>query len=690
MQKQNDRLVRGRGLACAVVVAGVLLAGACRAAELAFDENLSVLISDIHLQTVPTNAYSFTAKELPRRVQEVLAMRPLPRRVICFGDMTFNAGEPEAYAFLREQIRPLEEAGVRVVLGMGNHDRRTSFLAVFPEAGINQPVPGRIVHKVDLGTCDLILLDTLNGSEKAAGGEIGEAQGAWLIRELKAAKRPVILGAHHSQCELKIGGRPLFELLRDSGKVIGWINGHDHCWKKEALFWGGGSNEDVIRSLTLPTAGAWGEIGLVTLRTYPDRAVATLKMIDMVWHDALKPGERRPKSFDAIVADQDGERVTFPFERPMLRSRGSAQDEIAKWDPAMAQKSVAVADNVKWIDGKLLPIEGRAFDDVEHYYDRLPKNVTTNVNGGVRLMKHHTSGMIFRFRTDSKKLTFRWVPYSGDLSMDHMPSTGVSGIDVYRFDAKRGKWLYVKTGRIWDAKKGGALSLDWTPGTPCLVNLPIYNGIRSFSLGVDRTAKVEPLGPRKSGVEKPVVFYGTSITHGGCCTRPGLSFVNWIGRDLDVPVVNLGFSGSGKMELEMSEHLARIDASCYVLDCLWNMRSVASGDERKDSVEANYESFIRNLRAKRPGVPIIMAESSDVYFGECPRSKHHQAKDRVARTLFKKLTAEGWKDLYWLPKNRMYSGDYEGTVDGNHPNDLGMQTLKDAFGGAIRKALKLK
>lgn len=117
----------------------------------------------------------------------------------------------------------------------------------------------------------------------------------------------------------------MIQFLRKNDKVIGWINGHEHRWKKETLFWGGGPNEDVLRALMLPTGGAWGEIGLVTLRTYPDRAVATLKMIDMVWHDALKPGERRPKSFDAVVADQDGEHVTFPFERPMLHARKPAQ-----------------------------------------------------------------------------------------------------------------------------------------------------------------------------------------------------------------------------------------------------------------------------------------------------------------------------------------------------------------------------
>ena len=359
------------------------------------------------------------------------------------------------------------------------------------------------------------------------------------------------------------------------------------------------------------------------------------------------------------------------------------QGEIAKFDPAMAQKNAVIEDGIKWIDGRYLPIEGRAYNDVEHYYDRLPENVTTNVNRGVRNMKHHTSGMLFRFRTDSKNLSFKWVPYNKGLSMDHMPSTGVSGIDVYRFDAAKGKWFYVKTGRIWDAEKGGSLAIKWTPGDACIVNLPLYNGIKSFSLGVDPEAKIEALGPRASGVDKPVVFYGTSVTHGGCCSRPGLAFVNRVGRDLDVPVVGLGFSGSGVMEFEMSEHLARINASCYVLDCLWNM-SLKEGRRPGRSVEANYERFIRNLRAKRPGVPIVMAEHCNVYGNE------KDDKDLFIRKLYEKLVAEGWKNLVYLPNDEMYTGDYEGTVDGSHPNDLGMESMSKAFGKAVREALHLK
>ena len=354
----------------------------------------------------------------------------------------------------------------------------------------------------------------------------------------------------------------------------------------------------------------------------------------------------------------------------------AGQDEIARFDPNMAQKNAVVTNGVKWIDGRCLPIEGRAFDDTERYYDRLPANVTTNVNGGVRSMKHHTSGMLFRFRTDSKKLSFKWVPYNAGLSMDHMPSTGVSGIDVYRFDEKAGAWRYLCTGRIRDAVKGGSLQVPWRPGEACIVNLPLYNGVKSFELGIDPEAKVEALGPRKSGVDRPVVFYGTSITHGGCASRPGLGFVNLVGRHLDVPVVGLGFSGSGKMEFEMSEHLARIDASCYVLDCLWNMSD--------KSVSDNYEPFIRNLRVKRPNVPIVMAEACDVF------CRGPGGKDRIMKALYEKLLAEGWTDLVYLPNGEMYTGDTEGTVDGCHPNDLGMMSMSEAFGKAVKEALHLK
>ena len=308
-----------------------------------------------------------------------------------------------------------------------------------------------------------------------------------------------------------------------------------------------------------------------------------------------------------------------------------AQDGIGAFDPDMEIPGV-VTNGVKWVDGRYLPIEGRAFDGTEHYYDRLPSNVTTSVNGNVRTMKHHTAGMQFRFVTDSKTLVFKWVPYNASLEADNMAASGASGIDVYRFDAARGRWLYVKTGRI-SSSAGGSLSLDWTPGTPCLVNLPLFNGIREFSLGIAPEATVARLPPHRGGNVKPIVFYGSSFTQGLGASRPGMAFVNIVGRMLDVPVVNLGFSGGCFMELEMSEHLAAIDASCYVLECPDDMDAATV-----------CEPFINNLRTSRPNVPIVMAEK--------------------------------------LPD------DEEESVDDDALDDCGMVALAEAYVRAIKRALR--
>ena len=358
------------------------------------------------------------------------------------------------------------------------------------------------------------------------------------------------------------------------------------------------------------------------------------------------------------------------------------QGAIGKFDENMDVAKAAVVGGLKWIDGRNLPIEGRAFDDTGSYYARLPSNVTAKVNGGVRSLKNNTAGMQFRFSTDSSKLVFKWTPYSKNLSMGHMASTVVSGIDVYRFDAASGKWVFMRVGCVKSAK-GGSLSLDWRPGMPCLVNLPLYNGIKEFSLGISQGASVSPLPPRESGVTKPVVFYGTSITQGACASRPGMSFVNIVGRELDVPVVNLGFSGSGAMELEMSEHISRIDASCYVLDCLWNMGMSKVGPRKGRNVDENYEPFIRSLRAKRPGVPIVMAGRSNVFGGGA------DDKERFVKSLYEKLVAEGWRNLVFLPNDKMYAGDGDGSVDGIHPNDWGMVHMAAAYGKAVSDALGL-
>ena len=348
----------------------------------------------------------------------------------------------------------------------------------------------------------------------------------------------------------------------------------------------------------------------------------------------------------------------------------------APFDPAAALTNAVVENGIAWIDGRYLPIEGRAFDDTgDNYYDRLPADAMES-SGGVRHMKHHSSGMQFRFVTDSPTLSFKWETYGHHPKMEHMAATGVSGIDIYSLNAATGKWRYCATGR--PAGNAGSASIHWRPGAACLVNLPLYSGVKRFRIGIKEGSKLSAAPPRASGVEKPVVFYGTSITQGGCASRPGMSFVNIVGRELDVPVVNLGFSGSGKMEMEMAELLARIDASCYVLDCLWNMDI--------SLMKSRYEPFIRELRRRKPDVPIVMAGWCDVFCR--PQSGDQRAKFLIG--LRDKLVAEGWEKLHYLPGEGMYGADGEGTVDGTHANDHGMCALADAYGAAVKEALGLQ
>ena len=347
-------------------------------------------------------------------------------------------------------------------------------------------------------------------------------------------------------------------------------------------------------------------------------------------------------------------------------------------------KMLSADGKTVWWDGSLVPMEGKGFKDTKRFYDRMPARLEhdKSVRRGVWSQCYHSSGECFRFRLKgAQNFKVRWSLIGAGLAMGHMPATGVSGLDIYLRDKETGEWKFFQNAR--PKQQFGNEATFWTYGMDAMVYLPLYNGPSKIEFGVPKGATFEPLPERESGITKPVVFYGTSITHGGCCSRPGLAFVNWIGRDLDVPVVGLGFSGSGVMEFEMSEHLARIDASCYVLDCLWNM-SLKESQRPGRSVERNYEPFIRNLRAKRPGVPIVMAEHCNVYGNE------KDNKDRFIRGLYEKLIAEGWTDLVYLPNDAMYTGDYEGTVDGCHPNDLGMMSMSKAFGKAVKEALKLK
>src|SRR5204863_7790533 len=168
--------------------------------------------------------------------------------------------------------------------------------------------------------------------------------------------------------------------------------------------------------------------------------------------------------------------------------------------------------------------------------------------------------------------------------------------------------------------------------------LPLYNGVESLEVGVSPGAKFEGIKPR---ADKPVVFYGTSITQGGCASRPGMVHTAILGRRLGVPVVNLGFSGNGRMEPEVAKLLAELDPAVYVLDCLPNMTA--------QGVAERVEPFVRTLREARPHTPILLVE--DRFYANSPLlpalRQHNEHNHAALRKAYERLVKDGCKGLHY-------------------------------------------
>ena len=332
------------------------------------------------------------------------------------------------------------------------------------------------------------------------------------------------------------------------------------------------------------------------------------------------------------------------------------------------QKATADADGkTLWYDCKSLVVEGKGWSDTRSFYDRLPATAEGKVTPAVWRLSHHSAGLCIRFLTDAPSIQVRWalLPNVG-LSMPHMPATGVSGVDLYSQD-KSGKWSFVGNGR----PSGAVNTASFRPpaGQTCLLYLPLYNGVTSVEIGIPKEMKLFTPDAGGTAQRKPVVFYGTSITQGGCASRPGLAFTAIAGRILDMPVINLGFSGSGRMEPAMAELLAELDPSAFILDCLWNMSP--------EEVSTRLEPFVRTLRAARPDTPIWLAEDCSV------RDITPTGKGKIVREIHQKLAADGVKAIHFISNQGMLGDDTEGTVDGCHPNDLGMMRQAEAFVKAL-------
>ncbi|HEY8505136.1 MAG TPA: SGNH/GDSL hydrolase family protein, partial [Gemmataceae bacterium] len=364
---------------------------------------------------------------------------------------------------------------------------------------------------------------------------------------------------------------------------------------------------------------------------------------------------------------------TFAFALTTARADENLDPSLAKADADGA---------ILWYDIRHLGVEGQGWKETKAPFDRLPAKAEKVVRGPVWGLSRHSAGLCVRFATDATALHARWTLTSDRLALPHMPATGVSGLDLYVRDGPDGPWRWLAVGRPTKQTNTARLVSGLAPGRrEFLLYLPLYNGVSSVEIGVPKENKLAKAPPRPPEKQKPLVFYGTSITQGGCASRPGMVHTAILGRRLGHPVINLGFSGNGRMDPELAPLLAEIDAAVYVIDCLPNMTAA--------DVEKRADPFLRTLLRARPKTPILLVEDrtyTNAFALEGQRQRNLTSRAAL-RKVYDRLIADKAGGVHYLEGDKLLGADGEDTVDGSHPTDLGFVRQADAFQPALAPLL---
>lgn len=317
--------------------------------------------------------------------------------------------------------------------------------------------------------------------------------------------------------------------------------------------------------------------------------------------------------------------------------------------------------------------------EVEHPYDRLPARAKKDVREVVWFKSQQSTGLVINFCTDASFIHIRYK-VKDEFAFEHMPATGVSGLDLYALD-KKGKWSwpgveYIFSDTVQYFYNNLAAGADKT----YYLYLPLYNRVEWLEIGVPETAQFTALPWNNKG---SVVIYGTSITQGGCASRPGMAWTALLGRKLQKPVVNIGFSSNGQLEQPVANLISELDANIFILDCMPNMGSFS-----EEEITTRLVATVKAIRSKHPQTPIIVTEHADATINLMNTSldKSFKRVNEIVSRAFKKLKAASFKNIYYLSAKEIRL-DNECTVDGSHPNDLGMERYASAYEKLIKKVV---
>ena len=359
-------------------------------------------------------------------------------------------------------------------------------------------------------------------------------------------------------------------------------------------------------------------------------------------------------------------------------------------------------------------VHGSGWESLAGRFVRLEDSAEGLVRKPVWDLSRNSAGLSLVFRSNTRRLELSFDVF-GWKGMNHMPATGVSGVDLFAYKPDGEElWCAAKfmpqfkeeyievpaTGsQTATAQTSTAPSSDPSSAQARTVRvtrvaysfeqidyeegceeyewhlyLPLYNTVENFRMAVEEGCRLEWV-PRDE--RQPIVVYGTSIAQGACATRPGMAWTNLVERELRYPVVNLGFSGNGKLEAELFALLDQIDAGVYIIDCLPNIKVT-------DNFEEKLEAGIKLLR-EHHSCPILVVDHSGHTNDRTNLSRCFPDElNRRQAALVKRLRKEGIKQLYYLTRNEI-AWDKDSMVEGIHPNDRGMMQQAEAVCGKLRQ-----
>ena len=316
---------------------------------------------------------------------------------------------------------------------------------------------------------------------------------------------------------------------------------------------------------------------------------------------------------------------------------------------------------------------------------RVSEKIFPLMSDSLRRLSKYTAGGRIRFKTNSPYIIIEVELMSELCLLQHMPATGTASVDVFTGSSKNCKFRQtiicqnqLKYGNICNLKtEDNGILEDIT------LNLPLYNGVNNLYIGLKEGSIIE--APLPYAIDKPVVYYGSSITQGGCASRPSNSYSSIVSRWLDCDHVNLGFSGNGFGEFFMAEYIAGLDMSACVIDA-FNIKE-EKHEKELERIKTVHEPFFKTIRTRHPDLPIIIISSPYVI----PDKPEHEEYRTIIKQTYDNAVKAGDRNTYYIDGKKVYgSKDIDAcTVDGTHPNDFGFMRMAETIYPVLKKALKV-